>query len=126
MTNPTKDPTREGAATIDTPADTPDRDAGAPLAVLGHGGCAGCRHHTKVTRPVVLGLDDEDQVGMEMESIAVDDERIENVYFCQHPDGRGREVGVGEESGIDCTLFEAPRAFRLSDDVLRALARRGL
>lgn len=62
--------------------------------------CAKCRHHSATERAKVVDVADED-----MEIVEFDDTTIERVYLCQHPDQRGREIGIGDSAGEGCKLY---------------------
>lgn len=102
----------------------PDRDAGPGMKDATPRACATCRHHSKSTRAVVLGLEHSDQVGLDFEDVAVDDERIENVYYCMKQGGA--EQGVGEEAGTGCSIWGKPEPRGLNPQIAALLTRRGL
>lgn len=74
--------------------------------------CAKCRHHSATERAKVVDVADED-----MEIVEFDDATTERVYVCQHPDQRGREVGIGDSAGDGCKLY-AVGIKRTIDDAL--------
>lgn len=85
--------------------------------------CASCRFHSKVERPVVLGMDHEEQAGLDFEQIAESETETECVYTCRHESRFGQEVGVGAESGRGCHLHESGKRSTLPPTLLRLLER---
>jgi hypothetical protein len=67
-------------------------------------GCDSCRLASKTIRQKVLPAEDGDG---EMEMIAVSDSETESVFNCHHPSQPGRLIGIGEDAGKDCPLYEA-------------------
>lgn len=99
-------------------------------------GCAACRHHSKIIRHAVLGLDtQEGQLGLDSPdgepkiADTSDDPNgaRETVYTCQHPQQRGQTppgTHVGPQAGAGCGLFAAgERRVVTSPRLLSALAR---
>jgi len=56
--------------------------------------CNSCKHHSKKSRPTIVGVADG-----EMELIEEDDELLELVFSCRHPDVRnGDSCAIGLEA----------------------------
>lgn len=66
--------------------------------------CSTCRHHSKHTRPKIIGVGDAD-----LEMIEEDETETQNDYTCQHPKQAGRFQGTGDDTGANCLLWEAGR-----------------
>jgi hypothetical protein len=85
--------------------------------------CQSCRYHSKQVRAKVLASDDPDAEGAaDFEMLASSETETENVYFCQHPTGKGREIGLDASAGVGCETFEAPKqSSKMSEFLLRQI-----
>jgi hypothetical protein len=79
--------------------------------------CATCRYHSATKREKVLGVADED-----MEIVAFSEDEFDTAYLCQHPAQQGRSMGVGEQAGEKCQLFEMGQKRGVSPALARRLA----
>lgn len=79
--------------------------------------CAKCRYHSLTQRAKVVDVADED-----MEIVEFDENTVENVYVCQHPNQRGREAGIGESAGEGCKLHEVGSKRTIDADLERRLS----
>jgi len=83
--------------------------------------CAGCKHHSKISRPTIKGVADG-----EMELIEEDDEVLELVFSCRHPDVQnGESCAVGLEAAVKlgsaCAYFTAGQSKPLNEQLQRML-----
>lgn len=65
--------------------------------------CHTCRHHSKSERPAQVIVADAD-----MEMIEESDEKVA-VYNCMHKKQSGKEIGIGDSAGANCSLWEESR-----------------
>jgi hypothetical protein len=68
-------------------------------------------------RAKVVDVADED-----MEIVEFDDTTTERVYVCQHPNQRGREVGIGDSAGEVCKLYTVGIKRTIDADLERRLS----
>lgn len=83
--------------------------------------CASCKHHSHTRRARIVGVFDGD-----LEMIEEDDETLEDVYFCTHPEKSTDLAAVGPEQAEtrakNCSLFTIGRRSTLSPELERLLA----
>lgn len=68
-------------------------------------------------RAKVVDVADED-----LEIVEFDEDTVERVYVCQHPDQRGREIGIGEQAGEGCSLYAVGTKRTIDPDLERRLS----
>lgn len=68
-------------------------------------------------RAKVVDVADED-----LEIVEFDEDTIEKVYLCQHPDQRGREIGIGAHAGEGCSLYAVGAKRTIDPDLERRLS----